>query len=92
MQKKTKTKVSSINTTKPIIRTLITQSYTQKWKGCIYISSYDSTGQILYQLKSISTNYTGEFLNHPFFVFISTSRTKVENQMNEKIRELIKKI
>lgn len=90
MQKKSKNKASLILPEKPAIRTLITPSDTKKWKGCIYISSYDSTGQILYLLKSISTNHNGEFSDNPFFVFVSTSKTKVESQMNEKIQKLIK--
>jgi hypothetical protein len=91
MQKKTKNKASFILPQKPTPRTIITQSDSKKWKGCIYFSSYDSTGQILLLLKSISTDYNGKFLKNPLFVFTSKNKTEVETQMTNQLQSLLKR-
>jgi len=71
-------------------RTLITHSNSKKWKGCIYFSAFDLTGQTLLFLKDISGDYTGEFLNYPIFVFTSIDKTDVETLMSDKLQSLFK--
>jgi hypothetical protein len=74
----------------PVIRTIITPSESKKWKGCIYISSYDLTGQILLLLDSLSGTRPPELAKIPIYKFTASSREELDAQMSEAIKFIFK--
>jgi hypothetical protein len=89
----TKSKVTSFIPPNPVPHILITQTGSKrwkKWKGCIYISSYDHTGEVFMFLREIRRTSSGLFLKNPIFVFISKDKTDVETQISEKMISLLK--
>ena len=89
-QQSTKNKSNSLNVPEPTLRTLTVQVSPRKWYGCIYLSSYDLTGQIIQLLMDFTGEYNGKFLNQPIFILKSTKKAGVEIKLNEKIKTLIK--
>jgi hypothetical protein len=93
MKQKSKTKSISFIPPEPVPRILIVQTGSKrwkKWKGCIYISSFDLTGQVLMLLKDVKRNSNGLFLKNPIFAFVSTSKMEVESLISEKIISILK--
>jgi hypothetical protein len=93
--KPTTTKKPSISfiPPEPVPRILITQTDMKQfkiWKGCIYISSYDHTGQVLMLLRDIKWNANRLFLKNQMFVFVSKDKSKVESQISEKMQAILK--
>lgn len=76
---------------KPVPRILLVHINSKKWKGCIYFSEFDLTGQLLMLLKDISADYDGEFLKNPIFVYTSTNKIEIETKISEKLLTLYKK-
>lgn len=92
-QKPSSNKSISFVPPEPVPRILITQTGSKrwkKWKGCVYNSSFDHTGQVLMLLKDVKRTSNGLFLRNPIFVFVSTDKTEVEKQISEKINSLLK--
>lgn len=62
----------------------------KKWKGCIYLSSFDLTGQVLQFIKDIKSDFEGTFLKKPIFIYTSANKTKVENMLSQKLMTVLK--
>ena len=80
-----------INVTKPVPRILIINTAPNKWKGCIYLSNSDMTGQVLMFLKDTPSQYSGTFLKKPIFIYSASCRNELENTVIEKTKSLVKK-
>jgi hypothetical protein len=87
---KTKERIS-IMPPKPSLRTIITNSDSKKWKGCIYLSSSDLTGQILLFLKTVISDYQGKFLKNDIYVFTSANKSEVEAKITDKLQSILKR-
>lgn len=90
--KAAKTKNISFIPPKPVPHIFFTQSgskHWKKWKGCIYISSYDHTGEVLMFLKDIKRDSSGLFLKNPVFVFVSKHKAEVEAKISEKMKSIL---
>jgi|GEM_PF-1858247 len=74
----------------PLPRILTTTDH-KKWKGCIYFSAYDLTGQVLMFLREVSAEYSGSFLKNPVYVYTAASKAELETKIFEKVRSLFKK-
>ena len=90
MQKAIKKSTSSITLTPSTPRTIVTRSNSNKWKGCVYISAFEMSGQILNLLNSISSDYNGALFNNPVFVFTSKNKNEVETKINNKLKSIFK--
>jgi hypothetical protein len=75
---------------KPAIRTVIFRSPSGTWLGCIYLSSFDLTGQILMLLKSKTGSIPPELSKLPLWVFSYSDRTAMDIKMTEIINSLLK--
>jgi hypothetical protein len=62
----------------------------KKWKGCIYLSSSDLTGQVLQLIKPIKSDFEGTLLKKPIFIYTSANKTKVENKISQKLITILK--
>jgi len=74
---------------RPIPRTLTIPCKQKNWKGCVYLSPSDLTGQVMEFLKKASPDYSGSLLRKPIYVFTATSRAKLDSLLSKKIRSLI---
>jgi hypothetical protein len=74
---------------KPVPRILIIQT-AKKWKGCIYISLHDLTGQVFMYLKDSTIEFKGYLHKTPIFSFASKDKSEVENLISEKLQSILK--
>lgn len=61
----------------------------KKWKGCIYFSSSDLTGQVLQFMDEFKSDFTGTFLKNPIFIYCSSNKSEIERKMKKQISKLI---
>lgn len=73
----------------PVIRTITIKLSQDLWKGCIYISAFDSTGEVLQIMKTRTSDWEGTFLKNPIYFFKSSDKTGIEEKINNKIHSLI---
>ncbi len=74
----------------PTPRTIIIHSTPRKWHGCIYFSSYESTGQILLLIKNTPGEYEGLFFKNPISIFKSSNKSDIETKITNKLKSILK--
>ena len=90
MQNPVKKNSISLSSTKSVLRTIIFRSLAGKWIGCVYLSPFDLTGQILVFIKTKTSTLPPELSKIPVWIFLSPDRSEIEAQMIETINSIIK--
>lgn len=91
MKKKTNKPVISFLAPDPKPRTVVTNLNGSKWRGCVYFSSYDQTGQILQYLSAKTLEKPKELTGIPIWVFTSKDKSEVEFKISETFQLIRKK-
>lgn len=91
MKKKTNNHSISVFPSEPKPRTVVTNFNGIKWKGCIYFSAFDHTGQILQYLANNPLEKPKELKGIPLWVFISKDKSEIESKISETIQLNLKK-
>jgi hypothetical protein len=92
MQKSINKKSFTLSSPKPVLRTIIIRTPSGNWMGCIYLSIFDLTGQILMFMKSKTGNLPPELSKIKTWIYLETERVNIENKMSETINSLLKTI
>jgi len=91
MKKKTNKPAISFFPPDPRPRTVVTNVNGTKWRGCVYFSSYDYTGQVLQFLSSISPDKPKELCGIPIWVFNSKDKSEIESKISETLQLIRRK-
>jgi hypothetical protein len=76
----------------PVLRSITINTGIKKWKGCIYLSSYDLTGQMISYLKNTTSAETGMYLKNPVYIFVAASKSELDSKLLSKIKTLTRRI
>lgn len=71
-------------------RIVTTPTSSNKWKGCIYFSPYDPTGNILVYLYGVEKDITETFQKRPFNVFTAKDKASIEIKLQLKLKSILK--
>lgn len=89
-QQSVKNNTIRILSPEPTIRTMVIQLSARRWRGCIYLSQFDLSGQVVMLLKDMAVEYDESFLKNQIFVFKSFNKSGIEAKINEKLQTIIK--
>jgi hypothetical protein len=91
MKKKTNKPSIAFLPSDPKPRTVVTNLNGTKWRGCVYFSSYDLTGQILQYLSAKSPEKPKELSGIPLWVFTSKDKFEIESKISETLQHIRRK-
>jgi len=75
----------------PKPRTVVTNLKGTKWRGCVYFSSYERTGQVLQYLSAKSPEKPKELSGIPLWVFTSEEKSEIESKISETLQLIRRK-
>jgi hypothetical protein len=74
---------------KPVIRTVILKVSPRLWKGCIYLSALDVTGQLIQFLYDQKEEYQGKYLNYPIFAYKASNKADLQVTLKNKLHYIL---
>jgi hypothetical protein len=75
----------------PKLRTVVTNLNGTKWRGCVYFSTYDLTGQVLHYISAKSPEKPKELSGIPIWVFTSKDKSEIELKIFETLQLIRRK-
>jgi negative regulator of replication initiation len=91
MKKETNKPAISFFSPDPKPRTVVTKLWGSKWRGCVYFSAYERTGQVLQYLSAKTPEKPKELLGIPLWVFTSKDKSEIETRVSEMLQLIRRK-